>query len=295
MSAESFTEPVDFLTGAPTTSGSLDVSWRHGIAPGSGDVEPAFQVHRYDEHTYVIRQSKTVSYEAPFLYLLFGGDRALLLDTGATGDPAAGPVREMVDQLLATWLARHRRTSYALVVAHTHGHSDHVAGDPQFEGRSETTVVGTDRRSVAGFFGFTRWPEEVVPFDLGGRVLEITGIPGHEDSSIAILDPWSGFLLTGDTVYPGRLYVQDMPAFIDSLARLVRLAESGGARHVMGCHIEMSRDPGRDYPVGTTYQPDEPPLQMTIAQLGDVCNAAAGVAGSPGVHAFDDFAIFNGP
>jgi len=295
MSAESVTEPVDFITGAPTSSGSLQVSWRHGVRPGSGDVESAIQVHRHDEHTYVIRQSKTVSYEGPFLYLLFGRDRALLLDTGATGDPTLCPVRETVDQLFATWLAEHRRTSYALVVAHTHGHSDHVAGDPQFEGRSETTVVGSDRRSVADFFGLTRWPEEVVQLDLGGRVLEITGIPGHDDSSIAILDPWSGFLLTGDTVYPGRLYVQDMPAFIDSLSRLVRLAESREVRHVMGCHIEMSRDPGRDYPIGTTYQPDEPPLQMTVAQLIGIRDAAVAVADSPGAHTFEHFAIFNGP
>jgi len=294
MSAESSTEPVDFLTGAPTTSGSLEVSWRHGTAPGSGEVEPALQVHRYDEHTYVIRQSKMVNYEAPFLYLLFGGDRALLLDTGATGDPALCPVREMVDQLFATWLARHRRTSYALVVAHTHGHGDHNAGDAQFEGRPETTVVGSDLDSVTDFFGFSRWPDEVVRLDLGGRVLEITGTPGHEDSSIAILDPWSGFLLTGDTVYPGRLYVNDMAAFADSLERLVRLAESGGVRHVMGCHIEMSRTARRDYPVGTTYQPDEPPLQMTVPQLAAVRDAAAVVAGSPGEHVFEDFAIFNG-
>ena len=104
------------------------------------------------------------------------------------------------------------------------------------------------------------------------------------------------FLLTGDTVYPGRLYVQDMPAFIDSLDRLVRLAESRGVRHVMGCHIEMSRSPGRDYPLGTTYQPEEPPLQMTVDQLRAVRDAAVmAVAGSPGAHSFDDFAIFNGP
>lgn len=293
MPAESFTEPVSFPGGAPAGPGSLQVAWHHGVRPGSGDVEPAIQVHRHDEHTYVLRQSKTVSYEAPFLYLLFGGDRALLLDTGATGDAALCPVRETVDRLVAIWLASHRRASYALVVAHTHGHGDHVGGDPQFEGRSETTVVGSDRRSVADFFGFSHWPDEVVRFDLGGRTLEITGIPGHEDSSIAILDPWSGFLLTGDSVYPGRLYVQDMPAFIDSLDRLVRLAESRQVRHVMGCHIEMSRTRGRDYPVGTTYQPDEAPLQMTVAQLGDVRDAAVAVADSPGAHTFDDFAIVN--
>jgi hydroxyacylglutathione hydrolase len=296
MSAEPFTEPVDFVTGAPTSSGSLEVSWRHGVRqPRSGHAEPKIQVHRYDEHTFVLRQSKTVSYEAPFLYLLFGNDRALLLDTGATGDPALCPVRETVDELISTWLAAHRRTSYGLLVAHSHGHGDHVAGDPQFESRAETTLVAADVAAVTSFLGFTRWPGQVVQLDLGGRVLEITGIPGHEDSSVAIHDPWTGFLLTGDTVYPGRLYVQDMPAFTDSLERLVGLAESRGVRHVMGCHIEMSRTPGKDYPVGTTYQPDEPPLQMTVGQLRAVRDAAAAVAGSPGAHAFDDFAIVSGP
>ena len=166
---------------------------------------------------------------------------------------------------------------------------------PQFEDRADTTVVGKDRLSVVDFFGITCWPDQVARLDLGGRVLEITGIPGHHDSSISILDPWTGFLLTGDSVYPGRLYVQDMVAFTDSLDRLLRLAESHGVRHVLGCHIEMSRTPGREYPLGATYQPQEPPLQMTVSQLRAVRDAAVSVADSPGAHVFDDFAIFNGP
>jgi len=295
VSAESSTERVDFVTGAPTSSGSLDVRWHHGVRPGSGDSEPKIQAHRYDDHTFVLRQSKTVSYEAPFLYLFFGNDRALLLDTGATGDPARCPVRETVDRLIRTWLATHARTPYPLVVAHTHGHRDHFGGDPQFEGRPETTVVGTDRPCVTDFFGFTHWPDQVVQLDLGGRVLEITGTPGHHDSSTSVFDAWTGFLLTGDTVYPGRLYVQDIPAFIDSLDRTLGLAESRAVRQVMGCHIEMSRTPGHDYPLGTKYQPREPPLQMTVDQLRAVRDAAVRVAASPGAHVFNDFAIFNGP
>ena len=69
-----------------------------------------------------------------------------------------------------------------------------------------------------------------MPFDLGGRVLEVTGIPGHHEAAIAVYDPWTGFLLTGDTVYPGRLYVRDMPAFMDSLDRLVAFAAAGRSR-----------------------------------------------------------------
>lgn len=252
-------------------------------------------MHRHDEHTFILRQSKTVSFEAPFLYLFFGNTSALLLDTGATGDPGLCPVRETVDRLISAWLEAHPHPSYPLVVAHTHGHGDHVAGDAQLGGRPQTTVVGKDRRAVIDFFGFTSWPDQVVTLDLGGRILQITGTPGHHEASISILDPWTGFLLTGDTVYPGRLYVEDLPAFTDSLGRLLRLSETREVRHVMGCHIEMSRTPGRDYPLGTTYQPMELPLQMGVDRLRAVRDAALAAAGSPGAHWYDDFALFNGP
>jgi hydroxyacylglutathione hydrolase len=282
---------IDFRAAAPV-SGDLRVRWIHGTAPGTADTDPAVQAHAYDPHTYVLRQSKGASYEAPFLYLLFGNDRAILLDTGATKDSA---VRASIDGLVADWLERNPRPRYELVVAHTHGHGDHVAGDESFAGRPGTVVVARQPEAVASFFGFTNWPDQVVTFDLGGRVLEVTGIPGHHPASIAIYDPWSGFLLTGDTVYPGRLYVADFPEFVESLDRLVTFASARAVTHVMGCHIEMSRRPGRDYPIGSTYQPDEPAVQMTVGQLHAVRDAARLAAAKPGVHRFDDFIIFNGP
>lgn len=282
---------IDFRASAPV-SGDLDVRWIHGTAPGAANIDPAVQAHAYDPHTYVLRQSKTASYEAPFVYLLFGNDRAILLDTGATKDSA---IRATVDGLMTDWLERNPRDEYGLVVAHTHGHGDHVAGDLSFADRPGTTVVARDLDAVREFFGFADWPGEVVTFDLGGRALEVTGIPGHHPASVAIYDPWSGFLLSGDTVYPGRLYAFDFPEFVASLDRLVEFASARAVTHVMGCHIEMSRRPGRDYPIGSAYQPDEPPLQMTIGQLRAVRDAARAVAARPGVHRFDDFIIFNGP
>jgi hydroxyacylglutathione hydrolase len=155
--------------------------------------------------------------------------------------------------------------------------------------------VAPDLAAVRAFFGLTNWPTDVVRFDLGGRVLEITGCPGHHEASIAVYDPWTGFLLTGDTVYPGRLYVRDFPTFTTSLDHLLTFAADRPVTHVMGCHIEMTRRPGRDYPIGATYQPDEPPLPMTMAQLRAVRDAAVSVATRPGVHVFDDFIIFHGP
>jgi hydroxyacylglutathione hydrolase len=285
---------IDFVTGAPA-AGSLDVRWIHGAPARRRSSDPPIQVHHYDEHTVILRQSKSVSYEAPFLYLLFGNDRALLLDTGATEDPASFPLRCTVDQLVARWLDRHPHDSYQLVVAHTHGHNDHVAGDAQFAGRPATTVVGRELDAVQERFGFTGWPEQIVPFDLGGRVLEVTGSPGHHRAAITIYDPWTGFLLTGDTVLPGRLYAFDFPQFLASLDRMAALAGSRDVTHVLGCHIEMTRQPGRDYPLGATYQPGEQALEMTVAQLRDVREAAASVAARQGIHRFDDFVIYNQP
>jgi glyoxylase-like metal-dependent hydrolase (beta-lactamase superfamily II) len=282
---------VDF-SGGPV-AGDLHVRWIHGTAAKDG-AEAPIQVQAYDEHTYLLRQSKTVSFEAPFMYLLFGNDRAMLLDTGATKEPGTFPLRNTVDGIVASWLADHPRSGYELVVAHTHGHGDHIAGDAQFADRPDTAVVGTDLAAVTAHFAFTTWPDQVVPYDLGGRVLDVTGIPGHHPTSLAFFDPWTGFLLTGDTVYPGRLYGFDMPAFVASMDRLLAFATTRPVTHVMGCHIEMSRTPGRDYPMGSRFQPDEPPLQMSMAQLRAVRDATHAAAARPGVHVHDDFIIFNG-
>src|SRR6266700_4072000 len=196
---------LDFTTDAPVR-GDLDVRWIHGSPRRARDADPAFQVHRYDPHTYVLRQSRALTREAPFLYLLFGNDRVLLLDTGAAKKTAGNPLRETIDSVIETWLDDHPRENYELVVAHTHGHLDHVAGDDQFADRPATTIVDRELSAVQAFFGFTDWPAEVVQFDLGGRVLEMTGTPGHHRATPTIYYRWSGFLITGDNVLPGRTY-----------------------------------------------------------------------------------------
>jgi hydroxyacylglutathione hydrolase len=288
-------ELIDFAGAAPT-SGSLEVEWIHGAPAKRRGKEAKIQVHRYEEHTFVLRQSKSVHYEAPFVFLLFGNDRALLLDTGATAEPELFPLRAAVDGLIEAWLGEHPRDRYELVVAHTHGHGDHVAGDPQFSDRPDTTVVPRDVEGVRGFFGFGgNWPAETVTFDLGGRVLEILGSPGHHEAAITFYDPWTAILFTGDTVLPGRLYAFDYPAFLATLDRLVALADARPVTHVLGCHVEMASRPGREYPLGATYQPDERAPEMTAGQLRAVRDAAVSVAGRAGVHGFDDFVIYNAP
>jgi hydroxyacylglutathione hydrolase len=280
---------IDFRTSAPV-AGSLDVAWNHGRRG-----EPLIQTHAYDEHTVILRQSKRINYEAPFVFLLFGNERALLLDTGATADPESFPLRATVDSLVDAWLARHPRESYGLVVAHTHGHGDHVAADAQFTGRPATIVVPHDVPAVKSFFGLGDDLAEPVEFDLGGRTLAILHSPGHHTAAITIHDPWTGILFTGDTVYPGRLYIDDHAAFHRSLDMMVAFTETHQVTHVLGCHIEMTRTPGRDYPLGARYQPAEPPPQLTTAQLAAVRDATAQATGRPGIHRHPDFILYNEP
>ena len=152
---------LDFGAGAPV-HGDLDVRWIHGSPRGTENADPPIQVHRYDPHTYVLRQSKALTAEAPFLYLLFGNERAVLFDTGASKKTAGNPLRETVDGIVESWLAEHPRDGYELIVAHTHGHLDHVEGDAQFADRPATTVVDRELEAVQAFYGFTAWPEQIV-------------------------------------------------------------------------------------------------------------------------------------
>jgi hydroxyacylglutathione hydrolase len=273
------------------SSGGLDVRWHAGWPSAKHDPAPEIQVHAYDESTLILRQNMSVHFEAPFLFLLFGAERALLLDTGATADARYFPLRRTVDEAVAAWLARHPHEGYGLVVAHTHGHGDHIAGDAQFADRPRTVVVGTDLAAVTAFYGLPDWPGGGAALDLGGRILDVLPGPGHEAAATVFHDRRTGLLFTGDTLYPGHLYVRDLAAYTATVDRLLAFCERHPVTHVLGCHVEMTTTPGEDYPRGTTHQPDEPPPQMDVDRLRALRRALAGIDGRPGVHRFDDFLV----
>jgi len=227
--------------------------------------EPEMQVQQADANTFVIRQSIKTNFEGPFLYLFFGNDKALLLDTGAGGLK----IRPTIDGVIAKWLAGKGKTSIPLVVAHTHAHGDHIAGDGEFAGDPNVTVIGHKPEDVAAFFGIKSWPTEIVPFDLGGRVLQVIPSPGHEPAEITVYDPETKFLQMGDELYPGRLYVTagNFETFRDTVDRIVTFTKTHPVSWVMGNHIEMAATPGRDYPMHTPSHPNEHPLELPYATL----------------------------
>ncbi len=258
---------------------------------GTNGAEPSAQVQALDADTFVIRQSVQTNFEAPFLYLIFGRDKVLLVDTGAEG----GRIRPVVDKLIGDWLIANKRTEIPLVVAHSHSHGDHIAGDAAFRDRPATTVVGLKPTDVASFFGIGNWPNQIGRFDLGGRVLSILPTPGHQAAAIMVYDPRLKILLSGDTLYPGRLYVpvNFLPDNRASLDRLATFAASHPIRALLGAHIEMTRTPGRDYPHEAPTHPDEHLLEMparSISQLREGLKADLSVPEQPQVH--DHFIIY---
>jgi glyoxylase-like metal-dependent hydrolase (beta-lactamase superfamily II) len=250
------------------------------------------QVVAVDADTFVLRISKCFSFEANFLYLLLGEERALLLDTGAppdAGSPARVlPLRETVEGILA---AHPRGPDLHLIVAHTHGHGDHVFWDPQFTNRPDTTLVGLSLAEVRTFWGLPDWPEGEAGFDLGNRPLTVFPIPGHEPTHIALFDHRTGILVTGDLLYPGLLTVRDWPAYRASARRLRDFAARHPVRMALGHHVEMTRTPGLAYPLGATFQPDEHALPLPPSQIEALHRACEAMADAPHDVTLDHFAI----
>ena len=273
-------------------SGSLDVTWIHGAQDCQTNTDPPIQIHRYNEHTYMLRQNKCIDYEAPFLYLLFGGEKVFLQDTGATAAATRFPIRDTVQSIITQWLEAQNKRSMQLIVTHSHSHGDHIAGDEQFRGQPNTTVVDTTLAAVTRFFGITAWPTQIVTYDLGERRLDIIPVPGHEATHIAVYDRQTGILLTGDTLYPGRLYIRNWRAYKASISRLVAFSQTHPITHVLGTHIEMSNVAGRDYPRGSTYQPQEHVLQLTPTHLLQLHKAVRVMGTTPSRKILDDFIIY---
>lgn len=275
-------------------SGPIDLtvqSWIHGSQDCSTNTDSPIQVVQYDATTWILRQNKCLNYEAPFMFLFLGEDKALLMDTGATESALDFPLQKTIMDILKPWEEKQQKT-IELVVAHTHGHGDHHAGDGQFSGLKNTKVLGLKVVDVQQFFKLDNWPEEVVDFDLGNRSIRIIPIPGHQEASIALYDPASKLLLTGDTFYPGRLYVNDWSAFKQSIARLVHFSDTHEIRYILGNHIEMTSDKGKDYPIGTTYQPKEQPLPLFKEDLQELHSALLKLGETPTKEVHDKFIIY---
>ncbi len=268
------------------SGGTFPALWING-GPNCG-TEPQIQVHQYNQNTYILRQSLCTNFEAPFIYLLFGQTKVLMQDTGASNIALATKVYQIINE----WLAAHGQASIQLIVTHSHGHGDHIFCDSQFIGQPNTTVVGISQTAVKNFFGITNWPTQIVQYDLGGRILDVIPIPGHQTAHIALYDRDTNILFTGDTLYPGRLYISAFTDYKNSIQRMVDFTSTNPVCWVLGTHIEMSNTPGDDFPIGSTSHPNEHPLQLTRDHLLELNAAIIAMQAAPHIEVHDEFIIW---
>ncbi len=143
------------------------------------------------------------------MYLLEGDEKALLIDTGY----GAGNLKAFVETL----------TDKPVIVANTHFHPDHAAGNGEFEAAYMSKGAEIDAPSVYG--------EGAVPFDLnalphpdyekifvdegfkielGGRTIEILSVkPAHCNSSLFYLDRGHRMLFCGDEMESAQVLLYD--------------------------------------------------------------------------------------
>lgn len=276
----------DFVRESPAP-GNLRFTWIHGSISAKANTDVRIQVHRYNEHTYILRQNPAIHWEAPFMYLLMGNERAVLLDTGATEEEEFFPLRETVDKLLRRWSSAQNVEMPELIVLPLGSDQSQTAALAQFANKPYTTVIAPGSGERASLVTQQQ-------LDLGGRVLSVIPTPGLDASSITLYDPWSDLLLTGNAFYPGRLVIRDFQAYRNSLNSLVQLMYEESVSYVFGGRIEMTNRPGLDHRLRSNYRPGEHTLQLEPQLLETALQAVNLINGETDIRILDDFILMNG-
>ena len=127
------------------------------------------------------------------------------------------------------------------VLINTHCHFDHIGANPDIlksgkisaychELEASVYEKGDDSMQLAGLFGMEpvmhpidRTLSDGDIIDLGGVTLEVVHTPGHTPGSICLLEPESGYLITGDTVFADGVGRTDFRGgSVDELEQSVR-------------------------------------------------------------------------
>jgi hydroxyacylglutathione hydrolase len=238
--------------------GSMDVRWNEGSPNCANHPQPPLQEHQYNTQTFILRENLCTTFEAPFMYLLIGSTKALLIDTGDIADPNVIPLADTVMRQLPG----EGPAKLPLLVVHTHRHLDHRAGDVQFMHFSNAQVVGFDIDSVRRYYKFADWPNGLAQVDLGDRTVDVIPTPGHNETEVSFYDRATGLLFTGDFLMPARLLIDDTSAEVASTERVAAFVKDRPISFLLGGHIELN-SAGDLFPWQSYYHPHEHVLQMT--------------------------------
>ncbi len=287
----------DYTTKGPAP-GNIVFRWIHGSVCAAKNTDPRIQVVAYNEDTYILRENPCVNWEAPFTYLLFGNDGALLIDTGATPEAGYYPLRATVEQIVSRWCGIRRKKNVPLTVVLTSG--EDVAqnqGIGQFAGRARTSVTPLELGARMEFHALgSDWKQgvgRIGRIDLGGRVVEVIPTSGTHKDGLTFYDSYTCLLFTGDLLYAGRVQIANDRDYVASLERLQQWQQIHPVKWVMGGHIEMMFIPGRGYPRFSNNRPFEHVLELEAGAIDEALEHARGVVGKPAVVFRADFILLN--
>jgi len=186
--------------------------------PNNTEINDWFTIEQIDDTTYAI--SEYGHWEETHCYLLLGGDRALLIDTGL----GVANIREVVNTL----------TSLPVLVVTTHVHWDHIGGHRYFK---EIAVHDTEKSWLSDTFPlpldvvkrnlirkpcafpdgfradqyqiFHGYPTTILRdndiITIGRRNLRVIHTPGHSPGHCCFYEPERKYLYSGDLLYRGTL------------------------------------------------------------------------------------------
>lgn len=285
----------DYASDGPAP-GRLAFRWIHGSRVAATNTDPRIQVVQYNEDTFVLRQNVCVHWEAPFTYLLFGNESALLIDSGATANDQYYPLRETVDAIVTRWSQIRKRRSVPLTVALTSGEDlAQNEGLVQFADRPQTTMVPKPLAAMQRHYGLQgNWPAGTGSIDLGNREIEVIPTPGAHRDGLSFYDPYCDFLFTGDLLFPGRISISNDRDYVASLERLQAFTQGNPVKWVLGGHVDMMFVPGQHYPRFATHKPYERVLEMEPALIAEALQYARQIRGRESKLIRPDFVFFNG-
>lgn len=148
-------------------------------------------------------------------FLFTGEKEALLVDTGYGG----GNLRKHIEDI----------TKLPITVIFTHADGDHVGTAGQFEKRlMHPSEFHYYRRHANTVSMEPVWEGDIL--DIGSFRFEVILIPGHTPGSIALLEKEKRFLVGGDSIQTGKIYMfrdgRDFDAYRASMLKLrARLGE----------------------------------------------------------------------
>lgn len=231
------------------------------------------EVHHYDPRTLILREGLCSTSQAPFMYLLIGDARAILIDTGDLDDVRQLNLVAAVQQLLPDSPELGGKKPRLLVV-HTRGSAGRRGADEQLRHLPGTEVIGSDLESVKSYYKLLNWPDGIGHIDLGQRALDVIPTPGHDAAGVSFYDRGSALVFSGDFLFPGRIRVGDADAYRDSVVRMKGWLGNRPVTAFLGGHIDMDGQ-GQLFAPGSTYHPGERALPMSPADLDSLAGALA--------------------